>query len=400
VLQKISDSHPTTPPVVFGTQTYSTLQRHITALESLLVSCENNDFKNTEFVVEKLIRHWKEQTEEGYSSLKTSLDTTTEQLISAVTAAQAESDSVKFIKALLINDISRRVAADLYCKYEQLKYDAAEYYLRHKPHPALTASGHVREAKESLKAARSENVILKLQLEKILHDYPFIEASLDFEETHEPETHQEELETHRLTEAEFAALNETERNQLALDRWTPRNSWEAGAEYEESVGWEYEENGFHVEYTGVQMGRSDLGIDLICRKDDKTHLVQCKRWKGERLIRENAIAQLYGTAFRHALETGALFMDSIVPVLITTSTLSPVAKKFAALLKVRIKETHEMKPYPKIKCNVGVNGEKIYHLPMDQQYYSLKLTPPDDLKLFTCQEAKSKGFRRAYRWRA
>ncbi|OYO31097.1 hypothetical protein CD932_08160 [Janthinobacterium sp. PC23-8] len=55
------------------------------------------------------------------------------------------------------------------------------------------------------------------------------------------------------------------------------------------------------------------------------------------------------------------------------------------------------KDYPLIKCNV--NGRnKIYHLPFDQQYDRVRISPArGELYVRTAQEAEKLGFRRAMR---
>ncbi len=53
-----------------------------------------------------------------------------------------------------------------------------------------------------------------------------------------------------------------------------------------------------------------------------------------------------------------------------------------------------------IKCNIGVSGDKIYHLPMDQQYD--RIINKKNSKLTYCKtinEAESLGYRKAYKWK-
>ena len=50
-----------------------------------------------------------------------------------------------------------------------------------------------------------------------------------------------------------------------------------------------------------------------------------------------------------------------------------------------------------IKCNNAHNGEKIYHLPFDQQYDKIKIRE-NDLYVQTVIEAEELGYRRAKRW--
>ena len=43
-------------------------------------------------------------------------------------------------------------------------------------------------------------------------------------------------------------------------------------------------------------------------------------------------------------------------------------------------------------------GERIYHLPFDQQYDNIKIDPPNEFVALTVEEAEHSGFRRAFRW--
>lgn len=57
--------------------------------------------------------------------------------------------------------------------------------------------------------------------------------------------------------------------------------------------------------------------------------------------------------------------------------------------------------YPRIKCNISRGGERIYHLPFDQQYDTTVITPSTgELWAQTVAEAETAGFRRAWRWRS
>lgn len=51
---------------------------------------------------------------------------------------------------------------------------------------------------------------------------------------------------------------------------------EWGQVYERYVGQVLEDEGFNVEYHGLEKGFFDRGIDLIARKDDKLNFIQCK----------------------------------------------------------------------------------------------------------------------------
>ncbi len=84
----------------------------------------------------------------------------------------------------------------------------------------------------------------------------------------------------------------------------------------------------------------------------------------------------------------------------TTYELSDEAKRFAKHLNVEVNEIFELQEYPMIKCNISQgSGEKIYHLPMDQQYDAVIIGDREgECYARTVAEAERKGFRRAFRW--
>lgn len=213
-----------------------------------------------------------------------------------------------------------------------------------------------------------------------------------------------------LTKEEYEQLDSVSKGQLALDRYNHRHKtrWEIGLEYEDFVGYEYEKQGFSVEYKGYSSGLEDLGRDLICKKGNLVHIVQCKRWTTESIIHEKHINQLIGTALEYALQNNAgipnLGVNAtaktiVVPVFVTTTCLSETARQFASVFGVEVCENHEFNSsYPQIKCNIsGRTQEKIYHLPFDQQYRTTKIDRPGECWTSTVKEAEEKGFRRALR---
>ena len=72
------------------------------------------------------------------------------------------------------------------------------------------------------------------------------------------------------------------------------------------------------------------------------------------------------------------------------------------MLGVKVLENVMLKPYPSIKCNISrKTGEKIYHLPFDQQYDNTVVEEErNECYVQTVKEAEELGFRHAFRWRA
>ena len=85
-------------------------------------------------------------------------------------------------------------------------------------------------------------------------------------------------------------------------------------------------------------------------------------------------------------------------VLVTSTTLSDVANHCAASLDVQVCSGVPFQEYPRIKCNIGRDGSRIYHLPVDQQYDNVVIAAAGEFYASTVAEAEAAGFRRAYRW--
>lgn len=215
--------------------------------------------------------------------------------------------------------------------------------------------------------------------------------------------------------AEYERLSTSERNQKALDRYlaSRKKTYEIGRDYERYIGYLYELAGFKVEYMGIEKGYEDLGRDLICTKGNEIEIVQCKCWASHKTIHEKHINQLYGTAVKFFIDhkniTGrkepiTLFPDfissgQIKATFVTSTKLSETAKKFADALGIKVLQDKPLEKYPVIKCNITANGEKIYHLPFDQQYDKTLIKNNGEFYATTVREAENKGFRRAFRWR-
>ena len=210
-----------------------------------------------------------------------------------------------------------------------------------------------------------------------------------------------------LTSEEFYSLSESERNQRALDKYLHKkhSKGHIGKMYERYVGYLYEQKGFKVEYRGIEMGLKDGGIDLICRKNGEILLVQCKNWNMESTIYEKHICQLYGASRFYDKDSiqmeysGSLFADAVwdrvTPVFVSTTKLDNHAIEVANKLGVKIENIPFDRTYPIIKCNINNNGEKIYHLPIDQMYDQTKICKAGERWASSVQEAESYGFRRA-----
>lgn len=204
-----------------------------------------------------------------------------------------------------------------------------------------------------------------------------------------------------LTPEEYRALSVTERNQRALDRYKKRrkDSRGIGSFYERFVGYLYESDGYDVAYQGILEERKDKGVDLIARKGKEMLVIQCKNWSKYKTIFENAVFQLFGSAEYYRQEYPSM---KVIPVFYATTEIDSFAKKFSNKVGIQVFDNHKINfDYPMIKCNISrINGERIYHLPLDQQYDTVKIEPGKGE--FYCQtvvDAEKNGFRRAFRWK-
>lgn len=222
---------------------------------------------------------------------------------------------------------------------------------------------------------------------------------------------QEDETRHWLSREEYDQKDEDERAQLALDRYMTsynKNNWEIGRDYETFVAWNFFKeklsDGVTPKYKVIQEGcnkkKEDRGRDVIAinKATGKVYIIQCKMWAKDKIIHEKHIFQLYGSTLDYIIRNNLRLAD-VEPVLITTIQLSDYAKKCAELLHVTIKEDIKMGEYAPIKLNINEQtGEKIYHIPIDQQYDRVKLENEGEGYAFTVAEAVEKGFRRAHRF--
>ena len=281
----------------------------------------------------------------------------------------------------------------------------------------LKAEDRLREIKEKYK-----NDIATLKEYQYKFDYlmkvaPDLEIYLSDDESvktilYSSNNDLKEDETYQwLSREEYDEKNEDERAQLALDRYMSshnKNSWQIGRDYETFVAWKFfkekQSDGVTPKYKVIQEGcnkkKEDRGRDVIAinRATGKVYIIQCKMWAKEKIIHEKHIFQLYGSALDYVIRNNLRLAD-VEPVFVTTIQLSDYAKKCADLLHVTIREDIKMGEYAPIKLNINEQtGEKIYHIPIDQQYDRVKLENEGEGYAFTVAEAVEKGFRRAHRF--
>ena len=267
-------------------------------------------------------------------------------------------------RALLQRAIGSPALASAIEEYQRLIDTALAESLARKSHPARKAALVVREQTGLRRAAEAQARRAHGILEYYESLAPFLieyrreltEEEVADDERWRADYSDEEREdgaTRFLTKDEYRRLSAAQRNQLALDRYWARHHSpsEVGRMYERFVGYLYERRGYAVEYHGIIKGVEDLGRDLICRKDDKVTVVQCKNWSRHRTVHEKHLFQLYGSVFLYTREYPEM---SVRGAFYTGTSLSPVAHDAATFLKILVKQRMPLdKTYPCIKCNVS-----------------------------------------------
>jgi Restriction endonuclease len=298
--------------------------------------------------------------------------------------------------------------ADAYADYLALYDGRYASYLETKSHPAQKSADVVRELSKQKTA-----VVKQAKITEYINKYyetlaPFlIDAKGELLDELESravlqEYTQEEQQDPTitfLTKEEYRKLPPVERNQLALDRYWERRKTKGaiGFLYERYVGYLFEKEGYKVEFHGILKGFEDLGRDLIAKKGNEIVVIQCKNWSQFKTIYENHIFQLFGSVYRYKQDYPR---HKVRAAFYTATKVSDIARAFSKDLDIELVENLKLERYPCIKCNIsGRNREKIYHLPMDQQYDTVIIEPQKgEFYACTVAEAESKGFRRAYRW--
>jgi len=318
--------------------------------------------------------------------------------------------------------------AKAYADYSYLRDRKIADWMEKKSPPAKRSAEILREISRERKEAKRKFRITKYLLEMYESLFPFlidfrgedlddyIRVRLErYEKGKEPE---DEIVVYT-TEGERESLTKQELFQRALDRyWRRKKSpWQIGRDYERYIGYVYESKGYSVYYQGIIEGLEDLGRDLIAKKGKEIEVIQCKYWSQNKTIHEKHICQLFGTTLKYWVENQRqlrkelkiqqdLFPQlvqtkQIKGVFVTSTLLSKTAREFANELGIVVKEQFPFENYPSIKCNVSRRtGEKIYHLPFDQQYdRTIVEEERNECYVETVAEAEQLGFRRAFRWR-
>lgn len=319
--------------------------------------------------------------------------------------------------------------AEAIADYYSLIDDQRQSYLVNKSHPAYSSATVVREIKKEKKELLKSNRIINYKINYYEKLFPWLHELIAENEDDEipvkiydgsdddGDDNADRVKDF-LTPEEYKKLPSVVRNQKALDRYLSnrnKSKWAIGRDYEMYVGYLFEQKGYSVEYKGIIDGFEDLGRDIIAIKNGEVCIVQCKYWAQYKEIHEKHIFQLFGTTMEYWIKTFntgkkpktfvefAKFLneDKLRSIFFTSTTISNKAKEMANALSIEVIESNPIGIFPRIKCNIsGRDGEKIYHLPFDQQYDRTVIeNNKGEFCAFTVKEAEDTGFRRAFRHR-
>lgn len=311
-------------------------------------------------------------------------------------------------------DVLKKIAK-AWVDYKYIIWDRHIKHLLTKPRPISieTATEFRKKFKEFKDDILTNYKETEYKYNYLISLFPDLQEYIDGEAVLEDSNEIEEHEDRRqgyLTKEEWKSLSEAEKSQLALDRYNEkrkRSKAQVGRDYEEYIAHLFRQQlkGCNITMFGEQRGLEDLGRDLIVQHRSKVYIVQCKRWSEDKVIREKHIMQLFGSTIEYCWDTrrgGMHPLDvvgkTIIPVFVSTTELSDTASRFAERLDVVVAQ-EPMGEYPQIKCNIGKDGEKIYHLPFDQQYNSTVIEHhKGEFYAWSVEEAERAGYRRAQRY--
>lgn len=199
--------------------------------------------------------------------------------------------------------------AERIADYFEMLDTSLEKYLRTKKNPAFKASQIVSEIKKEKRELIKENKKLQYQLSFLKSNFPMLEDAMQLNSdeltealnmiyTADIEKDEYEIIKEYISPEEYKKLSTCEKYQLALDRYQNKKKkslWQIGISYERYIGYIYENMKYNVIYNGALEKKGDFGRDVIAENHDEILIIQCKYWRKESVVRENAIFQLYGT---------------------------------------------------------------------------------------------------------
>lgn len=214
---------------------------------------------------------------------------------------------------------------------------------------------------------------------------------------YEQDLHQKEYKHFKpyLSVAEFCELPTAKRNQIALDRYQAqkKSDFDIILAQKRYICYLYENQGYEVRYHTALHKLNDKNIHLLATKKQEMLVIQCKT----KSVDADCIEQLSFSINRLQKKHPKNIIQGI---LYTTTFIDSDIKQLAENLHIQVIEHFYIQNYPMIKCNISDKNQKIYHLPFDQLYDKMFITPSKgDFYAKTVQEAEDFGFRHAQQWK-
>ncbi len=159
--------------------------------------------------------------------------------------------------------------ANAFAELQQLRFQREEIELRNKKHPAIAKANKVAELGRSVRETERQFRLTKYRIQLYERLFPWlidisgedietlITQKLGSSETgNSSQVDLDEPVRKLLSEQEWSSLSNTQKYQMALNRWKQgrKSSWEVGRDFERFVGYELETAGYDVTYHGAIEG--------------------------------------------------------------------------------------------------------------------------------------------------
>lgn len=181
-----------------------------------------------------------------------------------------------------------------------------------------------------------------------------------------------------------------------IDNWTKlyfsnhhHSKKEIGKMYERYIGFLKEQEGYSVEYHGINFRHKDSGIDLVCKRDNEVLLVQCKRLSHLKVIHEDILNKLRGSLEEYKAKTEN---DNVKAEVCASSQFAEDSINAAKIHNIKISVIPFDSEYPSIKCNIS-KGLKHFFPIYHPLYDRISINPTlGECYCKTAEEAYQKGF--------
>lgn len=149
------------------------------------------------------------------------------------------------------------------------------------------------------------------------------------------------------------------------------------------IGYLYERMGWSVDYTS--------GKNLISRKDNRLIVTLSEAIYTVDL---NAMYSLLGEAMECGKDNA---FGSVSAMCVTSSVLVSRVMTLANKFNVAVREHFYFHNFPCVRCKANFEGQRVYYVPDDDEYLSVRIVPEDgDKYCWTADEAEVLRFYRPY----